>query len=281
MKTKIRISLWTLIGLFLFSISGVFAQKSVELQYNLNKGDKYLFITDIDMDMTFDARGTTTTMNSVMGIQMTSLINNIDGKEITQEITIDRIKMNQQIFGMELNYDSGDSSTFTSGMGDQIGEQMNKIIGATVMIIMDNHGNYKEVDFGSITDNSDLIDNFGSGNSYAVYPEKKVKVGDSWETDIKPLEKSEMKVHVVYTLLKMTRKQAVIGVEGVLSGNEVEGQEINLSGTTTGEMIVDRKTGMLIQSTIDTEIALDLERGDVKIPATMMSTSETNVKKAN
>ncbi len=75
MKTKIRISLWTLIGLFLFSISGVFAQKSVELQYNLNKGDKYLFITDIDMDMTFDARGTTTTMNSVMGIQMTSLIN--------------------------------------------------------------------------------------------------------------------------------------------------------------------------------------------------------------
>jgi hypothetical protein len=90
-----------------------------------------------------------------------------------------------------------------------------------------------------------------------------------------------MKVHVVYTLLKMTRKQAVIGVEGVLSGNEVEGQEINLSGTTTGEMIVDRKTGMLIQSTIDTEIALDLERGDVKIPATMMSTSETNVKKAN
>ncbi|HJN06543.1 MAG TPA: DUF6263 family protein [Bacteroidales bacterium] len=281
MKTKIRISLWTLIGLFLFSISGVFAQKSVELQYNLNKGDKYLFITDIDMDMTFDARGTTTTMNSVMGIQMTSLINNIDGKEITQEITIDRIKMNQQIFGMELNYDSGDSSTFTSGMGAQIGEQMNKIIGATVMIIMDNHGNYKEVDFGSITDNSDLIDNFGSGNSYAVYPEKKVKVGDSWETDIKPLEKSEMKVHVVYTLLKMTRKQAVIGVEGVLSGNEVEGQEINLSGTTTGEMIVDRKTGMLIQSTIDTEIALDLERGDVKIPATMMSTSETNVKKAN
>lgn len=46
-------------------------------------------------------------------------------------------------------------------------------------------------------------------------------------------------------------------------------------------MIVDRKTGMLIQSVIDLEIEMDIGNGDVKIPALMMSTSVTNVKKVN
>lgn len=46
-------------------------------------------------------------------------------------------------------------------------------------------------------------------------------------------------------------------------------------------MVVDRKTGMLIQSVIDLETEMDIEKGDVKIPALMMSTSVTNVKKVN
>lgn len=281
MKTKIKISLLTLIGLLLISVSGAFAQKSIELKYNLNKGDKYLFMTDIDMDMTFEAMGSTTTMNQLMGIQMASLVNSIDGNEISQEYTFDQITMNQKIFGMELNYDSRDSSTFASGMGAQIGEQMNKIIGASIKIVIDDHGNFIDADLSNISDNSDLVDNLGSGNSYAIYPDKKIKVGDSWETDIRPLEKSEMKVHAKYTLLKVTRKQAELSFEGIISANEIDGNEINLSGTTSGVMIVDRKTGMLIQSVLDSEIAMDLEKGGNKIPATMMSTSETNVKKLN
>ncbi len=281
MKSKIKISLWTFICLFLIGSSAAVAQKSIELKYNLNKGDKYLFITDIDMDMTFEAMGNTTTMNQVMGIQMSSMVTGINGNDINQDFTFDKIAMNQKIFGMEINYDSDDSSTFTSGMGAQIAQQMNKIIGAAIKISMDKYGTINEMDISSITDNSDLVNSFGSGNMYAVYPEHKIKVGESWEEDIKPPKKSEMKVHVKYTLLKATRKQAEIMVEGTLSANEIEGNEINLSGTTSGKMIVDRATGMLIESTIDSEIEMDLEQGGNKIPATMMSTSVTSVKKIN
>lgn len=281
MKTKNTISRLTLIGLILIVTSAAFAQKSIELEYHLNEGDKYLFITDIDMDMTFEAMGSTTTMNQVMVIQMTSLVSNIEGNEISQEFTFDKITMNQKIFGMEINYDSGDSSTFSSGMGAQIAEQMNKIIGASIKIVMDDHGDIKEMDISSITDNSDLTNSFGSGNMYAVYPKHKIMVGESWETDIKPPKESEMKVHVKYTLLKITRKEAEIGFEGTLSANEIEGNEINLSGITVGTLTVDRKTGMLITSLIDLEMAMDLEKGGAKIPATMMSSYETNVRKVN
>ncbi len=52
-----------------------------------------------------------------------------------------------------------------------------------------------------------------------------------------------------------------------------------MNGTTVGVMVVDSKTGMLISSVIDLEMALDIDQGGVKIPATMISTSETVVEK--
>ncbi|MBC8320628.1 MAG: hypothetical protein H8E34_07890 [Bacteroidetes bacterium] len=279
MKSKIQITIWTLISLLLLNISSTYAQKSIELKYNLNAGDKYMFVTDIEQDITFEAMGNTTTLEQLMSFQMTSLVNKIEVDEIFMEFIFDRIKMNQKIFGMELNYDSDDSSTFTSGMGAKIGEEFNKIIGASVKVVMDDNGNIKDMDLSSITDNSDLTNNLSSGNTYAVYPEGKVKVGESWATDIKPLENSEMKVHMNYTLLKIARNHATIGVDGTLTANEVAGKEISLNGTTSGEMIVDRKTGILISSSIDMEIDMEMEEGGNKIPATIMSTAVTTVKK--
>ena len=279
MKSKIQISLLLLAGLFLVNISSAIAQKSVELKYNLNKGDTYAFVTDMEQDITFEAMGQTTTLDQVMTIQMTSVVTGIDGEDINQDFTFDRIMMNQSIFGMEIKYDSDDSTTFT-GMGGQIAVEMNKVIGSTIKLVMDDHGNIKDMDLSSFSDNSDLSNNLSSGNTYAVYPKGKVNVGDTWETDIKPLKDSEMKVHMNYTLLKVSRKQAVIGIEGTVTANEIQGQEIRLNGTTVGEMIVDTKTGMLISSVIDLELAMDLDQGGVKIPATIISTSETNVTKA-
>ena len=279
MKSKIQISLFLLASLILINISSAIAQKSIELKYNLNEGDTYVFVTDMEQDITFEAMGQTTTLDQVMSIQMTSVVSGIEGDDINQDFTFDKIMMNQSIFGMEIKYDSEDSSTFT-GMGGQIATEMNKVIGSTIKVIMDDHGNIKDMDVSSFTDNSDLTNNLSSGNTYAVYPEGKINVGDGWETDIKPLEDSEMKVHMNYTLLKLSRKQAVIGIEGTVTANEIQGQEIRLNGTTVGEMIVDTKTGMLISSVIDLEMAMDLEQGGAKIPATIISTSETNVTKA-
>ena len=142
-------------------------------------------------------------------------------------------------------------------------------------------GNIIDVDLSGFTENSDLMNNLSSGNSHAVYPEGKVKVGDTWETDINPMEDSEMKVHMVYTLLKISRKHAELGVVGTISANEIEGKDITLDGNTAGTMIVDRKTGMLISSTIDLDMTMNLDQAGVLIPATIMGTTETKVRKVD
>ncbi len=280
MKSKRSILLVLIASFLLLNLSSTYAQKSVELKYNLNKGDKYNFVTNVDMDMSFEAMGSTMTMESVMIVEMTSVVNEVENNEINQDLFFDRIAMNQKVMGMEINYDSDDSSTYNSGMGAQIGAEMNKIIGKSVNMLMDNKGNILNIDVSGVT-SADITNNITSGNTYAVYPEGKVKVGAIWETDMNPLEDSEMSIHLKYTLLKASKKQATIGVEGVITANEIEGDEINMDGITVGEMIVNVKTGMLISSTIDLEMTMDIEQGGVKFPATMMSTSVTNVTKVD
>jgi len=280
MKTKIN-SLLAVLFIGLLTIgSTTYAQKGVELRYNLSEGDTYKFVTEIDQDISFDAAGTTMTLDMAMTFDMTSVVKSIDGNKINKEITFDAIKMNQKIFGMELNYDSGDPETWT-GMGEKIAVEMNKLIGKNAQLLMDDKGNVEEMDLGEITDNDDLTNNLTSGNTYAVYPDGKVRVGESWEKDVNPLKESDMNVFMKYTLLKVNRKEAVIGLEGILKGNVIDGEEVNLEGSTVGEMTIDVKTGMLITSTMDIELAIDLEQQGMKVPANIMSTTVTTAEKIN
>ena len=279
MKSKIQSTILTAMFLVLYGVSSAVAQKSVELEYKLSVGDSYEFVSEIDQDISFEAMGTTTTLEMDMIFKMTSEVKKIEGDSIHKSFTFNNIKMDQKIFGMEMKYDSDDSTTFNSGMGAQIATEMNKIIGKPSDIVMDNKGTIIDINLSNISDNNDLTNNLTSGSTYAVYPDGKIKVGDSWENDIVPLEDSEMIVHIKYTLLKVSRSQATIGIEGLLSGNEVNGEEINLNGTTVGEMIVDKKTGMLITSTIDLEMEMEMEQAGVKIPASFMTTSITTAKK--
>lgn len=279
MKSKNSLLISTIVGLFFLSAS-LNAQKSIELGYNVSKGDTYIFVTNLDQDISFDAGGATMTLEQEMTFDMTSVVTGAESSKIEKEVTFDAIKMTQSIFGMTLTYDSGDPETWT-GMGEKIAAEMNKLIGKTASLVMDEKGNIIEMDMGEITDNDDLSNNLTSGNTYAVYPEGKVKVGDSWEKDIDPLEDSDMNVKMKYTLLKFNKKEAIIKLEGVLSGKEIQGENINLEGTTMGEMTVNAKTGMLITSTMDIELALDLEQQGMKVPANIMSTTVTTATKVN
>ncbi len=276
MKTIIKSAI--LLIAMIAIVTNVSAQKKIELKYNLNVDDQYEFVTELEQEVSFDANGQTMTLDQVMLFNMVSQVKDVADNSIVQEIVFNRIKMNQQIFGMELNYDSDDESTWT-GMGEKIAEEMNKIINQPIKYVMDEKGNVTELDLSAISDNDELSNNLTSGNTYAVYPEGKIKVGESWETDIEPLKDSDMRVHMKYTLLKASKKQAVIGLEGTLKANKINSENMNLEGTTVGEMTVDAKTGMLITSKVDLELAVDLEQQGMSIPADILSTSVTNCTK--
>jgi hypothetical protein len=256
------------------------AQKRVELKYNLTTGDQYTYNIETDQDISFNANGQTMVMNSKIGFEMTGTVEDNASNNITIKTIINRVTMTQSIFGMEIKYDSKDPSSTENPIAAKIAETFSDLIGSSYTMTMDNKGNVKEIDMKELTDNDDLAQNLSSGSNYAIYKEGKVAVGDSWERDIEPLKTSDMKYHIKYTVLKINKKETTLGVEGKISANTVDEQEVNLNGSQTGEMIVNTQTGWLIKSTIDQELTLDIEQSGQKFPATISGTTiSTSVKK--
>jgi len=260
-------------------LSHVFAQKSVELKYNVNPGDKYEYKLEIDQDIVFDAGGQTMALDQLMTFRMTS---NIDEKMVDAykiSTTIDAIKMTQSIFGMQVTYDSEDPNTMQNPMSAKIGEEMNNIIGSDYTMTMDERGHVTEVDASNLS-NDEVINNISSGSNFAIYKAGAVSIGESWEGDVEPIENSDMKVQMTYTLLKVRGKEATLGLNGTISSNKIEDQELKMDGTMTGEMRVDVNTGWLIESVLNQEIELDIEQNGQKFPATISGTiTTTSVKK--
>jgi hypothetical protein len=280
MKNPINVLFLILAVSFTGFINQSIAQKSVQLKYHLESGDRFNNVSNIEQTIQFEAMGQKATLDQEMTFYMASEIDSVVDGIITQSTTFKRIVMDQKIFGMEINYDSDDSSTFNSPMGAEFAAQMNKLINATVVARMNDRGQVQEMDLSELGDAGEMSGNLNTGNNYAVYPDYKVKVGESWEEELKPLETSNMAVKVKYTLKKATRKEAVLDVDGILSAN-IDNPEAGgeLDGTMVGEMTIDRKTGMVKVSSLQLDMEMEMEKNGMNIPATVTSFIETTIKK--
>lgn len=272
--------IWTLAGVMILSSFALFSQKSIDLKYNVQKGDQYNYSINLDQDVSFQTNGQTMALNQKMMFVTTSTITEANKDSLTMKTSIDRIKMTQGIFGMEITYDSDDSTTLQNPMAAKIAESMSGMIDKSYIQVMDSRGNILRTDMSDLT-SEDVANNLNSGAQFGIYPDHPVKVGDSWETDITPLKGSDMKVHGKYTLMKISGHEATIRFEGTLSANNVQDMDMKLSGTQNGQMKVNVKTGWLIESTIDQEMKLDMEQNGQKFPATISGTIITKSSKTN
>jgi len=270
----------TLLIIFLPAIFiSLYAQKSVELKYNVTKGDKYNSVMHLDQDIVIDANGQTMALDQIIDFKMSTEVTDNTKEDFTTKSTINAVKMTQGVFGMQITYDSEDSTTLQNPMVAKIAEAMGDLIGASYSMVMDHKGHVKEIDASAFSQNDDIANNISSGSGYAIYKEGKVKVGDSWEGDVTPLKNSDMKVNMTYTVLKITGKEATLGLNGTIKANTMDDSELNLDGTMSGEMTVSTHTGWLIKSVIDQEIKLDIDQNGQTFPATITGTITTTSEK--
>ncbi|NOX86577.1 MAG: hypothetical protein GXO86_11555 [Chlorobi bacterium] len=271
----------TLAVVFLFSSLSVFSQKSIDLKYDVSTGDQYDYHIVTDQDITFDANGQTMALNQNIEFKLISTVAEVSRDSMEIESKIKKIKMVQSIFGMQLVYDSDDPATAQNPMVAKIAETMGAMVDKSYYVVMDKKGNMLKVNMSELVENDNLSNNLSSGMQFGTYPDHKVKIGDSWETEISPLKTSDMKVKVKYTLLKVSGKKATLGIDGTITANTVEDIDMKMDGTQKGEMIVNTETGWLIESKIDQEIRMDIEQNGVKVPATISGTTTTTSVKMN
>jgi hypothetical protein len=251
------------------------AQKSVELKYNLQKGNIFDYSIVSDQDIVFEANGQTMAMDNSFSFYMTQEISEVTADSIRIEGKINRTVTEASIFGMTVTYDSDDPASTQNPMSAKMGEEFMKILNKPFSMSMDHRGNMGNMDISNLSDNDEIAKNINSGSQFAVYPKGKITIGDSWTKQIMPVEGSDMKFDATYTLLKLSGKQATIGIEGTITSNTMDGEEMKIDGTMKGEMLVDVKTGWLIESTLNQELQLDLEQNGAQFPATITGTTVT------
>ena len=272
MNNQKLISLLAVVLLIPGFFIGAFAQKSVDLKYKLNKGDIFSYNMNTDMDVVFETNGMTMALDNIILFETTANILFASDDSVTIDTQVKRIQSTQKMFGMEVKYDSDDPASAQNPMAAQIAAAFGAVIGKSYAVVMDVKGNILRTDMSQMTEDSDFADNLNSGTQYALYPDHKVRIGDTWEQDIKPLEASDMKVYAKYTLLKLSGSEAVLGFDGTISANSINEQDIKMNGTQKGEMRVDVKTGWVIESKIDQDIEMDIDQGGQKFPATVTGT---------
>lgn len=97
-------------------------------------------------------------------------------------------------------------------------------------------------------------------SSLKIYPDKPVKIGDSWVVDTKIQLTMPIETFTTYTLKEVKNGEAILNISGKLSskGNfQTMGSNIqtDLYGTNSGDATLDIESGLIINSHLRTELS--------------------------
>jgi len=116
-----------------------------------------------------------------------------------------------------------------------------------------------------------------SRQNFNYYPKEAVKVGDTWNCDLN-LNIGMSAVNSVCTLKSVSDKTAVIDLVSQVKIDSLPMAEANLSGTQTGTIIVDLKTGIPVSQDIVINVEGKLSAPDVDMNIKMTTQGKSTTK---
>jgi hypothetical protein len=206
--------------------------------------------------------------------------------------TIKRIVFSTNMMGQDMAYDSDKKADRDGKLGESFNKQVNKTVAFEVAnngkIIEGSVVKPKEEESAEGDMMATMLKSMGmSDNATPIFDlfsdDKEMKVGDTFtETKNIATDKSEGKNVTVYTLTGIKDGVATFTFAG--TGNlemklSMQGMDMvnTTNNKTSGEMLVDMTTGMLIKKTITNEATGKVEVQGMEIPITSSGTTTITV----
>jgi hypothetical protein len=264
------------------------SKDAITLKLNLKQGDKFEQEIATAMSLTQKSMGQDAKLNNNMAFtyvfealsdsagwtKMGSTINHIivemsgvGGKEVYDSnntaANADSTDMMAKLFGTM----KGSSFSFTVNDKGEIGrveglEEMQRKMGEAIP------GETGEAAGDKIYNEQSFKENIQQ--SFAAYPEKPVKPGDSWNKSM--LLRSEgmtIQSDNVYTLESVQGNKAIIKVTAKLSSAAQQmapGTEVEVSGNSNGTLEYDIPTGMPVSGNIDMLMNMTMKSQGTQVP---------------
>lgn len=219
-----------LILLLIISANLSSAQESVLLRLNYEEGATY----NVNMKM---SQNMGVVMSMGTNIEMSIKVLQVFEDSYDSEMRFTKMTMDMLQGGNVMSFDSSKSDDELDEVGKMMKAQMGPMLKAKMLVKGNNLGDIISLKLDPVVPG---MEDFAKQSSTVIYPKKALRVGDSWTTS-----KSEkgIKMDYVYTVKSITKYKVVLDLSGKIS----EGA----TGDITGNMIIERASGIPVNSMMD------------------------------
>jgi len=295
-------TLTTLLVLLAFVVSscsqsgGGSSGDKVTLELNLEKGQEYKMVSDTDQDISMKVMGMSNDMKQSMSFFTKFDVLGEKGDGYEMKITYDRIKykIESAMMGELIDYDSeGTSEGGGNPMMATMNDGFDALIGQSFNMVMSRQGKVESVSGLDELMNS-MADKVGGAeaqtmssddmskmmqNMMAIFPKTQVGVGDTWGSKTKLGGQYPMEMETDYKVEEIDAKKVYLNVEAeMVMDSEMELPDgigsMDMEGEMDGSMEVDRKTGMVVSSTLTMEMKGNVKAGPMDTPISIESTTK-------
>ncbi len=266
------------------------AAQSYTPAVKLEAGKQYTVTTITKSNMTQEAMGQTMEIPIDATNKATLTIKAASDKGYESTYITDRVQFAANMMGQDMNYDSDKKDDKDGPMG----KTMNKLVGKETSFVVNGAGNIiKETIVKQTQEKSDeegpdmMTGMMGIGMSEAstcpvfnlFVNNNELKIGDSFIDSSTVNDKDgSTKTSTTYILKEIKNGKSIFTLNGqVAISKKMEMQGMEMTTTTasksTGDMIVDVATGLLVSKSIVTETTGNVDVQGMSIPITGKTTS--------
>lgn len=256
-------------------------------KFNLEKGKGYDYELVWDLDTKVAGQTSAVSVTGLYSMNITDVVDNI--RTITTAYK--SMRMNMSVAGLELDIDSDKpEQKEADGQIGQVVGLMNKvvkgIIGKPFVMKVDDEGKVLEIKgfekiFMDMVDSMGLDENMKAqltaslkdqfseqtlkdqfAQVFNIFPNKEVKVGDSWQKEYSTSGRMAAKYTTTYTVKEIEGEHVTLTAKTKITSS-ANGQEMD--GTQSGNIIVDSKTGMMVNAEFDQNIEVKTQGQKVEV----------------
>lgn len=288
MKKIIKVLPLILLPVAVFVLNACQSTKSASagkmLRFDLANGKAYDYEMIMNMDQTIMGQSVQMDMTTYYSMEVKA----DDGTLKTIDSKVERLKMKTAAMGLNLDIDTDDPvGTDTTGMSKDPVTAMKVVFGAIkgqrFTMKVDREGKIREVTgFENIADKMvgafDLdeeqkelmkknLDQQFNGEEVSssferfwyIFPNKEVKTGDSWTRTSEMKGKMPGVYKSTYTVTDI--EGDMVTLEETTEISQKEGEEISFSGSIKGKVVVDSRSGLMVNADQDMSMKATMDKG--------------------
>jgi len=243
--------------------------EGIDLRFNLQRGRTYSYVMDFDMDQAAEGKK----MSNNMGWKFNMQVVDEAQKIKTIRATYDRIDMKMDFGGQQMQFSSDLPEEQMNHPLQMISKMFAAIKGKSIMLKVDDKGTIRSITgFDEISKamanavplpeevKAKMMESFREqfnddaakqmfAQTFAIFPDKKVKLGDSWEkASIVGTPAMKQEATTTYTVSKINGNRVTLDTKSKL---RVQGGDNDASGTQVGQLIVDARTGLVLNGSFE------------------------------